>query len=119
MVDGRIEAFKADIADMRIKDPAVGRETLLVRAGVVLMLAGVALTIAAYSFSHSTTNALGQNDDQILAVIGLALTVLGAAVFLRYSLAGFLRFWLARLIFEQRTQTDRIVVNEIREKNNA
>jgi hypothetical protein len=30
-------------------------------------------------------------------------------VFLRYSLAMFLRFWLARLIYEQQAQTDRIV----------
>ncbi len=30
-------------------------------------------------------------------------------MFLRYSLAQFLRFWLARLIYEQQTQTDRIV----------
>ena len=33
-------------------------------------------------------------------------------MFLRYSLAQFLRFWLARLIYEQQTQTDRIV-NEV------
>ena len=39
----------------------------------------------------------------------MAVTVLGAAMFLRYSLAGFLRFWMARLVYEQRAQTDRIV----------
>ena len=33
----------------------------------------------------------------------------GSFLFLRYSLATFLRFWLARLIYEQQTQTDRIV----------
>jgi hypothetical protein len=32
-----------------------------------------------------------------------------AAVFLRYSLAQFLRFWLARLIYEQQAQTDRVL----------
>jgi hypothetical protein len=39
----------------------------------------------------------------------VACTVAGGALFLRYSLATFLRFWLARLIYEQQAQTDRIV----------
>jgi hypothetical protein len=33
----------------------------------------------------------------------------GGAVFLRYSMAQFLRFWLARLSWEQQAQTDRMV----------
>ena len=33
----------------------------------------------------------------------------GAAVFVRYSMAQFLRFWLARLSYEQQRQTDRVV----------
>jgi hypothetical protein len=37
------------------------------------------------------------------------LAVVGGALFLRYSLAGFLRFWLARLTYEQKAQTDRVV----------
>ena len=112
MADGRLEAFKADIADMHIKDPASGREVLLVRAGALLMVAGPVVAIAAYFMSHSTTNTLNQNDAQVLAVAGLAVTVLGAAVFLRYSVAAFLRFWLARLIYEQRAQTDRLIAGQ-------
>jgi hypothetical protein len=30
-------------------------------------------------------------------------------LFLRYSIAGFLRFWLARLSYEQQAQTDRLI----------
>ena len=37
----------------------------------------------------------------ILAVFGLTLSVAGMAVFLRYSIGRFLRFWLLRLIYEQ------------------
>lgn len=109
MVDERLETFKADVAAMRIKDPAAGRDALLVRAGAALMVGGVVAAVVAYFMSHSTTSVLAQNDDGIIAVVGLAVTVLGAAVFLRYSLATFLRFWLARLIYEQRSQTDRVV----------
>jgi hypothetical protein len=30
-------------------------------------------------------------------------------MFLRYSIAQFLRFWLARFVYEQQAQTDRVV----------
>jgi hypothetical protein len=109
MTDVRVQQFKADIAEMRIKDPVSGRDTLMLRLGAALMLAGVVVTIAAYLRSHSTTVDVDQRDDIIMALAGVAATVVGAALFLRYSLAGFLRFWLARLVYEQRLQTDRLL----------
>jgi hypothetical protein len=39
----------------------------------------------------------------------VSITVAGGALFVRYSMATFLRFWLARLSFEQQAQTDRVV----------
>src|SRR5688572_28464003 len=90
---------------MRLPDPASGRDRLLLRGGVVLMIAGVIAAIVGYSMSHGTDNLLQQNDAQVLAVIGLTVTVVGAALFLRYSIAHILRFWLARLSWEQQAQT--------------
>ena len=105
----RVEEFKAEIAKMRLRDPATGRDRLLLRLGVVLMIAGLATAVLAYFGSHGTKNPLSQRDFVIVAVLGLTLAVVGAALFLRYSLAQFLRFWLARLIYEHQAQTDRIV----------
>jgi hypothetical protein len=112
MTEGRLEQFKSDIADMRIRDPAVGRDTVLLWVGVAGLVAGIALTVIAYFLSHNTSSALDQGDDHIIALIGVTVSIAGAALFLRYSLASFLRFWLARLIYEQRTQADRIVAAE-------
>ena len=106
---GRVEQFKAEIADMRLRDPATARDRQLLRLGVVLLAGGVATTVIAYFVSHGTTNALTQRDAIIVALAGVAVTIAGGALFLRYSLAAFLRFWLARLIYEQQSQTDRIV----------
>jgi hypothetical protein len=105
----RVEQFKAEIAEMRLKDPAAGRDAQLLKGGAVLMLAGVVITVVAYFMSHGTSSALSQNDAQTVGMIGVAVSVVGGAVFLRYSLAQFLRFWLARLIYEQRAQTDRVL----------
>ena len=105
----RVEEFKAEIAEMRLRDPATGRDRQLLRLGVVLLVVGVVLAVVAYFMSNGTTNPLSQRDAIILALAGVTVSIAGGALFLRYSLATFLRFWLARLIYEQQTQTDRIV----------
>ncbi|MGZ6980444.1 MAG: hypothetical protein ACXVJW_20205, partial [Acidimicrobiia bacterium] len=79
------------------------------RIGIALMAVGLAVAIGAYFMSHGTNNPLTQNDAIVMAIGGLTAAVVGGALFLRYSIAAFLRFWLARFIFEQQTQTDRIV----------
>jgi len=104
----RVEQFKAEIAEMKLKDPATGRDALLLRLGGVMMVVGIGVAVLAYFLSHGTTDALSQNDDQIIALIGVAVSLVGGALFLRYSLAQFQRFWLARLIYELRAQADRI-----------
>jgi hypothetical protein len=111
MVDDntRVEQFRSEIAEMHLKDPVAGRETNLLRLGVLLMVAGIATTVIAYSASHSTRLDLDQRDDIIIALIGVAVTITGAALFIRYSIAQFFRFWLARLIYEQRAATDRLL----------
>lgn len=105
----RVEQFKAEIAEMRLRDPATAQDRQLLRLGAALLVVGVAMTGLAYVLSHGTDNALQQRDAIVVALAGLAVTVAGGALFLRYSLATFLRFWLARLIYEQQAQTDRIV----------
>ncbi len=105
----RVEAFKDEIAEMKLPDQAGGRDRTLLRVGVALMVAGVVLAPIAYARSTGTRNALVQRDAQILALAGVILAVVGGALFLRYSLAQFLRFWLARLSWEQQAQTDRVV----------
>ena len=107
--DDRIEQFTSEIADMHLSGAAGGRDRTLLRVGVATMVIGVIVAIVAYFISHGTTNALQQRDALVIAVIGLTLTVVGAALFIRYSLAQFLRFWMARLSFDSSTGTDRLV----------
>lgn len=105
----RVDQFKAEISQMGVADPASSRDRLLVIVGALLLVIGPVLSIVGYFTSHGTTDPLAQNDATITAIIGLSLTVAGGALFLRYSIAQFLRFWLARLSYEQQAQTDRVV----------
>jgi len=118
--EDRVARFRADVADMRLRDPKAGRERLLMFSGGILMAVGVALALIAYFQSHSSDAAYNsegpaqQRDMIMVALTGVSITIVGAAIFLRYSLAQFLRFWLARLIYEQQAATDRIVESSSR-----
>ncbi len=105
----RVEQFKQEITDMKVRDPATGRDRVWLRVGIAFMSVGLIVAISAYFMSHGTSNPLTQNDALVLAIGGMTGAVVGAALFLRYSLASFLRFWLARFVYEQQAQTDRIV----------
>jgi hypothetical protein len=108
----RIEQFKADIAELRITDPSSSRDLLSTRLGVAGMVVGVVLGVYAYALSYGasgTNPAPQQRDAIILALIGVAVAVIGAALYLKGTVSTFLRFWLVRDLHERRAQTDRIV----------
>jgi len=105
----RVEQFQQEIADMKLRDPATSRDRLWLGLGVALMVAGLVLGGIAYPMSHTTNNPLTQSDAITVALAGIVCAVVGAALFLRFSVASFLRFWLARLIYEQKAQTDRLL----------
>ena len=97
----RTERFRRDLAEMKIREPRVGLDGILLKVGLLLLAAGIVVAIVAYAMSHGTENPLQQRDAFTIGLIGVTISIAGAAVFLRYSLAGFLRFWLARFLFEQ------------------
>jgi hypothetical protein len=97
----REAAFRAEVAAMKLRGGTVARERLLARGAAVLLVAGVALGVVAYLQSHDTTNPLAQRDAIILALIGVSVSVVGMALFLRYSLGALLRLWLARLVLDR------------------
>lgn len=115
MNEDRIKAFTEEIGDLKLRGARGDRERILLVVGVVALVAGVVLAVLG-GFQASGTQDLG---DQVAFLatgtfIGLALVIAGTALFVRYSVARFLRFWLVRLVHEHRSETDR-VVNALRD----
>jgi len=110
----RIEQFKSEVTDLNLKTGNPSREKTLQTIGFVLMLVGIVGGIICYVGAKNASGddgiAAAKIQEQIVfAIWFLILTVVGAAMFLRYALASFLRMWLLRQLYEGQANTDRIV----------
>jgi len=106
----RIDQFRAEVADLDIKTPADAGERNYLVVGIVLMVIGLVLIFAGY-WGASGTAVLAEQIPFVLSggFLGVGVMIVGAAMFVRYSLSRYLRFWLIRTIYEERSQTDQVV----------
>lgn len=108
----RVEAFKSEIESMKLRGSNAESERWLLLLGVLAIVAGLVLAVVGGILVTNTTENVAANQRAYMAtgsMLGMALIIAGAALFLRYSLARYLRFWLIRLIHESRSNTDRVV----------
>lgn len=106
----RIAEFQKEIGELKTKASSGQNESKLLVLGVLLAVAGLVLAI--YGGIQVQRNLIDANQRSFMATgsfIGIALIIAGSALFIRYSLARYLRFWLIRLVHEERANTDRIV----------
>jgi hypothetical protein len=105
----RLEQFEAEIARRRLKGGSAEPERRLAVAGGILVVAGLVLLLFAIAGTRTAATVEAQNDYLVLCPFGLALAVVGSVIWGRHSLTRYLRFWLVRVIYESRAQTDRVV----------
>ncbi len=118
MTDNRIDQFKADVADLKVKTNRGRRDSTLQILGVVLMVVGVVVAFIVYQSSTSQSDARNIQSEIILAITMLALSVIGAALFIFASLARFLRLWLLRQVYEGQENVVRVLA-AVREERDA
>jgi hypothetical protein len=112
----RADRFVRELAELKIPDPAAGRARLWLRLGGTLMVLGLVVAVSAYFLSHTTSDPLVQGDAVTLGLGGIAGTVVGSALFLRYSLTGFLRFWMARQSYDVALLTERLFTKDMHDE---
>ena len=91
---------------------AAESERRLLLLGVLALVLGLLLTVVGGVMVTNTTENVAANQRAFMATgtfLGIALMIGGAALFVRYSMARYLRFWLIRIVHESRVNTDRIV----------
>jgi hypothetical protein len=107
-MNDRIERLRSDAAELNVGRSGA-RDGLYQTVGAIAMGAGVVVAFVAYQLSLNKDDSRDIASLQILALSMLTLAVVGAAVFLRYSLARFLRFWLLRQLYEGQAHIDQVV----------
>jgi uncharacterized membrane protein YidH (DUF202 family) len=109
--EARIEQFRTEVDGLKLKGSSGEGEHRLLIVGVVLTVVGVGLAIlGAVQVGASGGSPADQRAYMAQgSFLGLALIIAGVALFVRYSLARYLRFWLIRLTYESRANTDRVV----------
>lgn len=99
----RLDAFRREVAGLPV--PAATEDRRNRTAGMVLVLLGLAAIGAGWWGASGTRDVSDQIPYLISGgVFGLALVVVGSMLLLAQSLRSFLRFWLVRLIAEQRAE---------------
>ena len=109
--EARIEQFRGEVDSLKLRGSSGEGEQRLLIVGVVLTVVGVVLAIlGAVQVGASGGSPADQRAYMAQgSFLGLALIIAGVALFVRYSLARYLRFWLIRLTYESRANTDRVV----------
>ncbi len=107
-MNDRIERLQSEAARLDVAR-AGSRDGLFLGIAVAGMVIGVVGSFVAYQASLGSDDPRDIQSLIILAMLMLGLVVIGAALFLRYSLAKFLRFWLLRQLYEGQAHVDQLV----------
>lgn len=101
---GHRDDFEAQVARLRIKGSSIGREILFTTIGMALAVAGIVVSVIMVFLSSSASDSRDSLTYLSGGLLGLTLAVVGVVLWLRYSLTHYLRYWLLRLIYEERSQ---------------
>jgi hypothetical protein len=105
MTDETREAFEAEIRRLRASRNSGPLDRAVSGLGVLLAVVGLVTILVCYGQATAASDVRDQLDSLILAAFGGSLTLLGSVLYVRNSLTRFLRYWLLRLIYEQRDIT--------------
>ena len=108
--ENRGDRFRADMATLEVKTSGkASSERAGGIIGVVLMVASIGVGVGSFVNAGNQTNALDQNELIILGFVCLSAAIIGAAMWLRYTLVRFWRFWMLRSMYEGQAHLDDVV----------
>ena len=112
----RLEEFHGEVAQLRASGGRANPDRWVFRLGLILTIVGLAFTVVSFIFTGKPYDTEGGNLHQsnhidliVSAIFGLSLTLIGLVMITVSSFKRFMRYWLVRLIYEYREQTDRVV----------
>jgi len=105
----RLQQFQAAVEELNVTGGRANPERTWMILGALAMAVGVGLGLLSWVLTQSTESTLDFASYNAMGNFAIVLTIAGSVLFLVMSLRRYFRYWLVRLIYEQRDQTDRVV----------
>ena len=112
----RLAQFQDEVAKLKVTGGGANPERLGAQWGIGLTIVGFVVAIVAYWSALDSKSTNTQLRSQIIAIIGIGLALVGIVIWVRNSITRYLRYWIVRLVYEQREQTDALI-KALRDKN--
>ena len=104
----RLQEFQGEVDAMKVDGGKANPERAWLILGSLLMIVGIVFALIGWLNIQGSGKGAKTDDFLAMGTFGLVLAVVGAALFIVMSLRRYFRYWLVRLIFEQREAADRI-----------
>ena len=109
MSSERLAQLRDEVSKLKVTGGTANPERLAGKWGIGLTIFGGVVAFVSWWSAFNSAD-LGTNvRSQIFAVIGVGISVVGIVIWLRNSLTRYLRFWIIRLVYEQREQTEQLI----------
>jgi hypothetical protein len=105
----RLEQLRDETAKLKVTGGMANPERLAGKWGIGLTIFGFVVAVIAWWSAFNAGDFASIYRSQIVGVIGIGISIVGIVIWIRNSLTRYLRFWVIRLVYEQREQTDRLI----------
>ena len=116
MSSERLAQLKDEVSKLKVTGGMANPERLAGKWGIGLTILGFVVAIVSWWSAFNAGNFEDIYRSQIFAAIGIGISIVGIVIWIRNSLTRYFRFWIIRLVYEQREQTDRLIAALERER---
>jgi hypothetical protein len=94
--------FGAELGKLRASNNSGPMDRSVSVLGLLLAIVGLIVILVSFMQSRGYSSILDQMDALILSLFGIGLIIVGSALYIRSAMTRFLRYWLLRMVYEQR-----------------
>jgi hypothetical protein len=105
----RLAQFEDEVAKLKVTGGGANPERLGSRWGIGLTIFGFVVSIISWWAALDGKDALSVLRAETFAIIGVGIALVGIVIWARNSLTRYLRYWIIRLVYEQREQTEQLI----------
>jgi hypothetical protein len=105
----RLAELRDEVSKLKVTGGSANPERLAGKWGIGLTILGGVIAFVSWWSAFNSGDVGSIYRSQIMAAIGIGVSIVGIVIWVRNSLTRYLRFWIIRLVYEQREQTDRLI----------